>query len=427
MGILIKNITCTGELEGKHDIYIHGNKIAGIDQVPAGFTLTDTVNGKDKLLIPGLINSHVHSYMSLFRNAADDLVFEDWLFNHINPLENKLDAEDAYWGSMLSIVEMIKSGTTCFCDTHMHPEQTVRAVDISGIRAVISRGLVGNDRTDSEGERRLAEAKEEIENWNDHQRMTFKLAPHTIYTCGEEYLKCVKEEAQRLNTGLIIKVAENRKEFDDCMAAHGCSPISYLDKLGLLKPDTIAAHCVCLTDSDIRILAERGVNVVLNPSSNLKLGSGFAPVSKLMAAGVNLSLGTESAACNNTTNMFHEMNMTALIYKGAEKNAQTVKAGDVVDFATKNAAKALGFEGVLGEIKVGCKADLTVIDINNEHFAPANNLVSALAYSANGSEVDTVIVDGRILMDKKVLKTIDVEHVYFAANRIAKKIGIQTH
>jgi len=425
MGILIKNIKCIGELEGNHDIYVHGTKIAGIDQVPAGFTLTDTVNGKGKLLIPGLINAHTHTYTSLFRNAIDDLAFEDWLHDHVIPYGNKLDEEDAYWGAMLSIVEMIKSGTTCYCDTHVHPEQEVRAVDVSGIRAVISRGLAGKDRTDAKGEARIAEAKSEMENWSDHSRMKFRLAPYNIYSCGEEYFKFVREEAQRMNIGVIIKVSESRKEFDECMSTHGCTPVAYLDKLGLLTEKTLATNCVFLTDSDIKILAERGVNVALSPVTSLKLGNGFAPASKLMAAGINVCLSTENVAGNNSVNMFHEMNMAALIYKGYEKNPQAVSAANVLDFTTKNAAKALGFEGVLGEIKVGCKADLTIIDIENEHFMPANNPLSAIAYSANGSEVDTVIVDGKILLDKKQLKTIDVEHVYYAANRIAKKIGIQ--
>ena len=425
MGILIKKIMCAGDSENLHDIYIHGNKIAGIDEKTAGFTLTDTVDGKNRMLIPGLINSNIHTYMSVFRNGADDLAFNDWLFNHIFPLEEKLEAEDAYWGSMLSIVEMIKSGTTCFSDTHMHPDESVRAISVSGIRAVVSRGLVGKDRMDTEGERRMAEAKSEITEWKQTERMTFMLAPHSIYSCGEEYLRYVREEAERLGVGIKINLSESRKEFDDCMAERGCTPVAYADKLGLINSKTLAVHCVYLTDSDIRILAERGASVAINPSSNMKLGNGFAPVSKLLAAGVNVCMGTDSAAANNTISMLHEMNMAALCYKGAEKNAGVVTATDVFRFATENAAKALGLENEIGRIKVGLKADLVTININNEHFMPATNAVSALTYSAAAADVDTVIVDGKILMDKKVLKTIDEEHVFFAANRIAKRIGLR--
>ena len=425
MGILIKKIMCAGDSENLHDIYIHGNKIAGIDEKPAGFTLTDTVDGKNRMLIPGLINSNIHTYMSVFRNGADELAFDEWLFGNIFPLEDKLVPEDAYWGSMLSIVEMIKSGTTCFCDTHMHANETVRAIDVAGIRAVVSRGLTGKDRTDPDGERRLSEAKAEIAEYARHERMTFMLAPHSIYSCGEEYLKYVREEAERLGVGMRINLSESRGEFDKCMSEKGCTPIALADKLGLLNPKTLAVHCVYLTDSDIRILAERGVSVAINPSSNMKLGNGFAPVSKLLAAGVNVCMGTDSAAANNSISMLHEMNMAALCYKGAEKNAGVVTATDVFKFATENAAKALGLENEIGQIKIGLKADLVTININNEHFMPATNAVSALTYSAAASDVDTVIVDGKILMDKKVLKTIDEEHVFFAANRIAKRIGLR--
>lgn len=422
MGILIKQILCIGELAGTHDVYVHGNKIAGIDEVPAGFTLTDTINGKDRLLIPGLINCHTHTYMSLFRNAADDLSFTDWLFGRIDPMEQNMVPEDAYWGTMLSIVEMIKSGTTCFCDMHMHPEQTVRAVDVSGIRAVITRGLVGEDRMDEGGIRRIREAKDEIKHWKEHARMTFRFAPHAPYTCGEDYLKYIRDEAERYGVGLNIHLSESRKEFDDMMLARGCTPVKYLDNLGLLSKDTLAAHCVYLTDSDMRILSERGVSVVINPASNMKLGNGFAPVPAMLEHGINVCIGTDGAASNNSLNLFHEMNLAALVYKGAAANAQVVSAAEVLSFATKNAAKALGFEGVLGEVKVGCKADLTILNMNNEHFAPQNHPEAALAYSVNGSEVDSVIIDGRILMEKRKLKTIDEEHVYYAANRMAKRL-----
>ena len=425
MGILIKEVRCIGELDGIHDVYVHGNKIAGIDEVPEGFTLTNTIDVKNKLLLPGLINCHTHTYMSLFRNAADDLSFLDWLFGHIDPLEGKMELEDAYWGSMLSIVEMIKSGTTCFCDMHMHPDQTVRAVDVSGLRAVITRGLVGGDREDEGGIRRLNEAKGEMAHWREHPRLSFRLGPHAPYTCGEDYLKYVKEQSEELGIGLNIHLAESKKEFDDMMAARGCTPVEYLDRLGLLKPSTICAHCVQLTENDMDILAASGASVAINPASNMKLGNGFAPVPKMLEHGVNVCLGTDGAASNNAQNMFREMNLAALVYKGATMEAQAVSSEDVLAFATKNAAKALGFEGMLGEIKVGYIADLIVVDMNRESFQPMNHPASAIAYSANGSEVDSVIVNGKILMEKRVLKTVAEDNVYYAVNRIAKRLGIQ--
>lgn len=425
MGIQIKGIRCIGELDGIHDIYVHENKIAGIDRVPDGFMMTSMIDGTNKLLLPGLINCHTHIYMSLFRNAADDLSFWDWLEGHIFPLEDKMEPQEAYWGAMLSLAEMIKSGTTLFCDMAIHSEQTVRAADVSGIRAMITRGLVGENRNDEGGLRRYREALDERNHWREHERISFRLAPHAPYSCGEDYLRFIREKSEELGVGLNIHLSESKKEVEDMLKARGCTPVEYLDKLGILKPGTICAHCVQLTENDMDILAARGASVAINPVSNMKLGNGFALVPQMLKHGINVCLGTDGPASNNSQNMFREMNFAALIYKGAALDAEAVSSEDVLAFATKNAAKALGFEGVLGEIKEGFLADLIVIDMNTESFQPMNHPSSAIAYSANGSEVDTVIVNGKILMEKRQLKTIAEENVYFAVNRIAKRLGIQ--
>ncbi len=431
MGIYIKDILCAmpaGDGKGysieTHSIYVNKDKIAGIDEIPVGFTMTNMIDGKNKLLIPGLINSHAHNYMTLFRNSADDLGFDDWLFKHILPLEDKLTGEDSYWGSLLAIIEMIKSGTTSFCDMHIFINETSRAVDVSGIRAVLSRGLVGDDRKDPEALRRVREAKEDMELWKGHERMTFMLAPHAPYTCGEDYLRYISEEAKTLGVGINIHLSESKKEFEDMMASKKCTPTEYVNATGLFDNRTIAAHCVQMTENDMQILAEKKVSVVSNPVSNMKLGNGFAPVPKMMNHGINVCLGTDGPASNNSLSMFHEMNHAALIHKGATLDAKAITAPQVLAMATKNGASALGLENITGEIKVGLRADLTVLDINKEHFMPRTNLLSALAYSTTGSDVDTVIVDGNVLMYKKELKTIDEEHVYYAANKIAKRLGL---
>ncbi len=432
MGIYIKDILCAMPAEDgegysveTHSIYVNKNKIAGIDEIPVGFTMTTTIDGKNRLLIPGLINSHAHNYMTLFRNCADDLGFDDWLFRHILPLEDQLTGEDTYWGSLLAIVEMIKSGTTCFCDMHMFINQTSRAVNASGIRAVLSRGLVGEDRHDKEALRRIDEAKEDMNLWKNHERMSFMLAPHAPYTCGEDYLKFIAEQAKELNCGINIHLSESKKEFDDMMASRKCTPTEFINSTGLFENKTIAAHCVQMTENDMQILAEKKVSVVTNPVSNMKLGNGFAPVPKMMAHGINVCLGTDGPASNNSLSMFHEMNHAALVHKGATLDAKAVTAEEVLAMATKNGAKALGLGDEIGEIKVGMKADLTVLNINREHFMPRTNLISALAYSTTCGDVDTVIIDGAVLMDKKELKTIDQEHVYYSVNKIAERLGLK--
>lgn len=424
MGIVIKNIQCIGELDGIHDVYIQGEKIAGIDNIPLNFVTETTLDGTNKLLLPGLINCHTHVYMSLFRNVADDLPFWDWLLKNVQPLEDKLLPEDAYWGAMLSIIEMIKSGTTCFCDMHMNPLQTAKAVEDSGFRSIITRGLVGETRTDEGGIRRLNEAIDEIKKFSANPRLSFRLGPHAPYSCGEDYLRFINEKSEELGIGLNIHLAESKKEFDDIVESKNCTPVEYLDRLGLLKPSTICAHCVQLTDNDMDILAKRGTSVAINPASNMKLGNGFAQVQKMLEHGVNVCLGTDGAASNNSQNMFKEMNLASLIYKGDTKDPTAVSAKDVLNFATKNAAKALGFEGILGEIKQGFLADLILLDLNCPSFQPRNNDASALVYSANGSEVETVIVNGKILMQNRKLTTINEQKVYNEVNKISKRIGV---
>lgn len=426
MTIHLKNILAllpddSGYKTEKTDIYISNGVIDAIGTAPDGFTAEKTIDGEDKLVIPGLVNCHTHTYMSLFRNLADDLSFGDWLFKNIMPMEDKLTDEDAYWGAMLACVEMLKSGTTCFLDMHMFKNMTAKAAVESGMRAVISRGLVGNGRNDEGGIRRINDTREEMKNFADNDRLTFMLAPHAIYTTDAEYLSLCIDTAKELNLPLNIHLSETTNEVETAYKQYGCSPVEYLEKLGFFDVKTVAAHCVHLSDNDIEILAKHNVSVALNPMSNLKLGNGFAPVIKMQDAGINLCIGTDSAASNNTLNMFSDMNYTALVHKGTNENAQAVSANDVLGFATRNGAKALGLDNV-GEIKVGMKADLAILDINRPQFFPRNNLVSALVYSANGSEVETVIVDGEIVLENGRTTLIDEKLVYAKAEETINRL-----
>lgn len=407
----------------KKNIYIKDDLIIGVTRVPEDFHPDKIIDGKDKLLIPGLINCHTHAYMSIFRNLADDLSFNDWLFKNVMPLEDKLTDEDAYWGANLSIIEMLKSGTTCFTDMHMHINQTTKAVDESGIRAVITRGLSG-DLNDGGGLRRINEAKQEMDNYKGHERISFMLGPHAPYTCDEEYLSFIVSTAKENNFGINIHVSESENEIAEMKKARGCTPVEFLNNIGLFDVPVVAAHCVQITDSDMDILAKKNVNVAINPKSNMKLGNGFAPISKMLEKGINICIGTDGAASNNSLNLFSEMNAAALIYKGSERNAQAVSAAQVFNFATVNAAKALGFTDKIGTIEENKKADLVILDLKHPQLNPRRNLVSALSYSANGQEVDTVIVEGKILMENRELKTIDEEKVYYNIAKICDKLGV---
>ena len=425
MGTLISNTLAVlpagnGHAVGRHDLYIEGPDIVGIDEAPAGFVADETIDGTQRLAIPGLINAHTHTYMSMMRNVADDLSFADWLFGTIEPIEDQLEPKDSYWASLLSQAEMIRSGTTCFNDQQMHIGQTTGAVVESGMRAVICRGLVGSER--DLDERRIREALQERDAFADCDRLTFRLGPHAPYSCGPGYLRGVAEVAKREGLGIHIHIAESQTETDNMWAEHHCTPVEYVRDAGIFEVPTIAAHCIRVNESDRAILAENGVSVVTNPASNMKLGNGFAPVPELVAAGINVCVGTDGAASNNAQNMFRELGLLTLIHKGTHDTPQCISADEALKMATRNAAVALGLP--TGSLEVGKRADLALLDLNAPSLTPLNNAVAALSYSANGSEVDTVIIDGKTVMRGRELLTIDEERVRYEIARICQRLGL---
>ncbi len=428
MGIELRNIKAILPENGNDciketSIYIEGDKITGIGTKPEGFVADKVIDGNKKLAMPGLINCHTHSYMAFMRNVADDLSFMDWLFGTIDPIEQKMTDEDTYWGACLAIIEMMKSGTTCFNDMQMNPFQTTRAVKESGMRAVISRGLVGNGN-DEGGRRRINETYAEMDFCKDCDRITFMMGPHAPYTCDEEYFRIVSDEAKKAGVGIHVHLSESVSEIEGTKEKYSVSPIEMAERNGLFEVPAIAAHCVQIDENDMDILAKNHVSVVTNPASNMKLGNGFAPVPEMMEKGINVCLGTDGAASNNSLNMFHEMSLLALIHKGTHKTPQCVGAKEVFKMATINGAKALGLEDVTGSLEVGKKADIAILDLNNPSLMPNNNLMAGLCYSANGSEVDTVIIDGKITMEGRKILTMNEEEVYTKVNEIITRMGL---
>ncbi len=427
MKIALKNILAilpAGEEDQvvQTDIYVDGSRIAAIGEAPRGFQAEKIIDGTDRLVIPGLINCHTHSYMAFMRNIADDLSFNDWLFGTIDPIEQRMSDEDTYWGACLAILEMMKSGTTCFNDMQMNIHQTTRAVRESGMRAVICRGLVGEGDNEA-GSVRLREAYEERDAASDCDRLSFLLGPHAPYTCDEAYMRIVAAEARKNHMGIHIHLSESQSEIEQIREQYGCTPIEMADRNGLFDVPAITAHCVQATEHDLDILKEKGVSVVTNPASNMKLGNGFAPVPAMLKKGINVCLGTDGAASNNSLNMFQELRLLTLIHKGVRRTPQCISAREGLRIATINGAKALGMETEIGSIEVGKKADLAILNLNTPSLNPRNNLIAGLAYSANGSEVETVIIDGQITMENRQVLTMDEALIYEKVNEIAAKLG----
>lgn len=396
------------------DIFIEADRITAVGGRPEGFTPDKIIDGRCRLAIPGMVNCHTHGYMALLRNIADDLTFDEWLFKGVMPIEDRMTGEDAYWGSMLAYAEMLKTGTTSFLDMHMFRGDCARAVDEIGIRGVLSRGLVGFGRGDEGGLRRIDELKSEMRDYANNPRLSFMVAPHAIYTTDREYLELCVETARELGLSIHTHVSETVHEVMTAKEKYGLSPVEYLNEIGLFDVNTVAAHCVHLSERDMQILAEKKVNVAANPRSNLKLANGIAPIPELQERGVNICIGTDGAASNNSLNMFSDMNYTALLHKGRTHSPTVTSAADVLGFATRNGAKALGLD--TGVLEAGKKADIALLDLARPQFCPRHNLVAALVYSANGSEVDTVIVDGEVVLEGGKLTRVDEAEIYAKAN-----------
>ncbi len=431
MGILLKDVKAAlpgsaGRLFDvrKCSIYIENDIILSVDTEPEGFRADKIVEGSDRFVIPGLINAHTHAYMTVFRNVADDLKFDDWLFGNILPREDRLIKEDTYWGALLGCMEMIRSGCTGMVDMDIFTDTTAQAACDSGMRAVISRGLVGGADDAEGGKRRMREAVTEIESWRGTENIYFMLAPHAPYSCDEGYMREIAEKAAELDVGIHTHISESTGEIEQIKAKYGCTPPELYKRTGLLTSRTIAAHCVYLTDSDMELFVASGASVASNPVSNLKLANGTARIPEMLKKGVNVCIGTDGAASNNALNMIREMGYMALLHKGRTGDAQAVSAAQTLRMATENAAAAIGLKGVTGALKAGMKADLAIINTDALSFTPHNDPLAALVYSANGSEVETVIINGKVVMENREFPGIDEERVKAEVERINARLNV---
>ncbi|WP_138158793.1 amidohydrolase [Peptoniphilus catoniae] len=411
--MLIKNISVLDVENGKVieglDIYIKGNLISDIGK-DLHIDDSEVIDGKNKLALPGFINAHTHLGMSLLRNYADDYKLKEWLEEKIWPIEAKLDPEDIYIGTLLSMVEMIKSGTTTFCDMYYEMERVAEATIESGLRGMITRGL-GDLMGPPSPEERLAGMKKLYDDYNGKGEGRLKVfpGPHAIYTSTDKFLKDTVKLAKECGNRIHIHLSETESEVKDSLRDRGMTPIAFCDSLGLLDQPTIAAHCTHITDEEIDLVKNKEFFPVYNPTSNLKLASGFTPVKKMLDGGLKVCIGTDGDSSNNNLNMVEEIHIASVVNKAVEKDATALKAIDVIKMATINGARAFGINA--GEIKIGKLADITIFNLNSVNFTPRNNLISAICYSASSEDVDTVIVDGRVLMRNRKLLTLNEEEI----------------
>ncbi|MPM45955.1 5-methylthioadenosine/S-adenosylhomocysteine deaminase [bioreactor metagenome] len=396
----------------KGDIFIDGSVITAVGNISDECIPDKVIDCSGKLAIPGLINTHTHAAMTLFRSFADDTLLMDWLQNKIWPAEANLTADDVYWGSMLAIAEMLKSGTTTFADMYFFMPEVAKAVTESGIRAVLARGMAGVAPTAGAA---LTESEDFFHQYHNAAdgRIKVMLGPHAPYTCPPDYLKKVVSLAQRLGAEIHIHLAETVEEVRNCEQQYKMSPIKLMDQLGILDCGVLAAHCVHITENDINIMKAKNVRVAHNPGSNMKLASGIAPVPQMLKAGLSVGLGTDGAASNNNLDMFEELRLAATLHKANTLNPLVVPAIEAVKMATTFGARVLGLGDITGIIEVGLKADIVLLDMSGLHWYPRHDQLSLLTYSAAQSDVDTVIVDGNVLMENRRLTTIDEEQLKF--------------
>ncbi len=378
------------------------------------------LNAEGKVAIPGLINCHSHVPMTLFRGIAEDQELDNWLKEVIWPLEAKLKSGDIYAGVLLGCLEMIKSGTTCFADMYFHEDMAAKAVEKSGLRAVLAEGIIGISKKVL-GERMLKASADFAKTFHEHAngRVTTLLGPHSAYSCSSELLLKVREKADEIGSGVHMHLAESEKMFCKVQKEHDFSEVEFLDRIGFFKGHTLVAHCIHLSERDRHVLAERNVNVAYVPVANMKLGLGGARINELVDLGVNVGLGTDGPASNNTLDMFETMKVAALLQKHIYLDPKMLPAKEVLRMATIQGAKALRLDNSVGFLEVGKKADIVLIDFSKPHLKPLHNIYASIVYSARGNDVDTVIVDGKIIMADRHVKTLDEQTVTKEAEKTA--------
>jgi 5-methylthioadenosine/S-adenosylhomocysteine deaminase len=385
----------------------------------------ETLDGKDRVVLPGLINGHAHSAMTLMRGIADDRELMDWLRNYIFPTEVRfVDPEFVRIGTELACWEMIRGGTTTFVDMYYFPDAVAAAVEKCGLRALIAPTVIDQKSPDAaDAADSLRVAADFATRWkNRNDRIIPVIGPHSVYTLKPGQLEAVRARARELGVPVSIHLAESRFEIDYSRQNYSTTPVNLLEGIGFLDGPTIGAHVIYPTDEEIRVLARRKVGVIHNPTSNMKISSGVAPIAEMLEAGVAVGLGTDGAATNNDLDLWEEMRLAAFLQKVSTMDPQVLPAKTVLRMATSGGAAAIGLADQIGTLAVGRRADLIQVSLEDLHFTPLYDLVSHLVFVADEQDVVSVVVDGKVLMREGDVVTVDVSRVRAEATALAERI-----
>ena len=399
--------------------------IGPASEIAASYQSDNILQGRNRIVMPGLINGHTHAAMTLLRGVAEDLALLDWLNNYIFPAEVKfVDADFVRIGTELACWEMIRGGTTTFVDMYYFPDIAAQVAESCGMRALISAAVIDQKSPDAEN---AADSLDKgitfIKRWKDkNPRITPTLGPHSNYTLNADQLRTVRDAAIDAGVSINIHMSESPYEVQHSQTTYGTTSIELFDSIGLFDAPTIGAHVVWPTEDEIQILAARGVGVIHNPTSNMKTAAGIAPVTQLLQAGVNVGLGTDGAASNNDLDMWEEIRLAALLQKVDHMDPEVMPARTVLMMATAGGARAIGMGDSIGSLAVGKRADIIQVSFDDVHFVPVYDVISHLVYVADEQDVTSVVVDGRVLMRDKAILSIDIDRVRKEATELAARI-----
>jgi 5-methylthioadenosine/S-adenosylhomocysteine deaminase len=422
-------------MDAKRAIYedgsvaVKGDSIAAVGpraDIESRYKGQQTIDGKGKLVLPGFVNGHTHVPMTLFRGLHDDVTLNDWLYKYIFPAEAKnVNEEFVRWGTRLAAAEQIRAGVTTFADMYYFEDAVAEETKAAGMRGVLGETFIDFPAPDNKSEAEmLAYTERFLKKWQGDPLIHAAPAPHSIYTCSKKTLQDAAALARKYHAPILIHVAEMKKEWDDSQKQNGMSPVQYLEKIGLLGPDIVAAHCIFVDEADRKLLAERDVGCVHNPSSNMMLASGVSPVPEMRAAGIAVGLGTDGpAGSNNDLDLMEEMDLAAKLAKITKMDPLALNAKAVVEMATIDGARALHLEKEIGSLETGKKADLVLIGMDAPHAVPMYDIYAQLAYALKGSDVETVVIGGRVVMRDGKLLTVKEEEVLQKAREYKKSVA----